>query len=107
MEPLIGVRREFRGYKGVGPRHSVCHRCGAPRHLFVPDWSFEAGFFRYGVGLQDSQERSEAITAVADHATKLLVNFPRERRRLLALLPAELGWQSWSNDDGDCTKSAK
>ena len=55
----------------------------------------------------DSQEYNEAITAVADCATRLLENFPRERSRLLALLSCELGWRrSWSNDDEDWTRSA-
>ena len=54
----------------------------------------------------DSRVYNEATAAVADRATKLLDNFPRDRSRLLALLSAELGWQSWSNDDEDWSKSA-
>ena len=54
-----------------------------------------------------SQEYSEAITAVPDCATTLLENVTRDRSRLWALLSVEHGWQSWSNDDEDWTKSAK
>ena len=41
--------------------------------------------------IPDSQEHSETTVAVAvaDCATKLLENFPRERSRLLTLLSAE------------------
>ena len=51
-------------------------------------------------------EDNAAIAAVADHATKVLENFPRERSRLLSLLSRELGWRSWSNDDEVWTRSA-
>ena len=53
-----------------------------------------------------SQEHTEALTAVADRAMKLLENFPREENRLWALLSVEHGWQSCSNDDEDKTQSA-
>ena len=51
-------------------------------------------------------EYNAAIAAVADYATKVLENFPRERSKLLSLLPRELGWRSWSNDDEVWTRSA-
>ena len=39
----------------------------------------------------ESHEYSEAIAAVADYATKMLENFPRERSRLLSVLSREYG----------------
>ena len=53
----------------------------------------------------ESQEYNEAIAA-AGCATKMLVNFPRDRSRLLALLSGGLGWQSWNDDEEDWTRSA-
>ena len=50
--------------------------------------------------------QNEAIAAVAECATKMLEDFPRERGRLLSVLSREFDWRTWSNDDEGWTRSA-